>query len=407
MNFPFYIARRYFFARKKTSFISLISIISMLGVGVGTMSLVVVLSVFNGLEDFQRSLFKSFDADLKISPVKGKNFNCPPELLQRISKIEGVKNINQVIEENVLIRYRDASMVVNLKGVDDNFLKQDRLKKSLIDGKLMLKENGISHTIVGSGVALTMGVDVEAFFTPMEVWFPRNTNSKTLNLTSEDAFNKMTLIPSGVFAIEQQYDDSYIFAPLSFAQNLFDYNDERTSLEIQVVDNEQIKSIQSSVKDLLGKEFVVQNQDEQHASLLRAIKIEKLFVFLTLTFIIGIASFNIFFSLSMLAIEKKEDVKTLFAIGASRGMIQKIFLFEGAIVAFSGAIVGLVLGFTLCWLQQTYGFVSMGIVGALIDAYPVKMQFWDFFFTALVVIIITMIASYFPAKKAAFVGEKK
>lgn len=401
MNFPFYIARRYFFARKKTSFISLISIISMLGVGVGTMSLVVVLSVFNGLEDFQRSLFKSFDADLKISPLKGKHFEAPPELLQKIGKIDGVKNINQVIEENVLVRYRDASMVVNLKGVDDNFLKQDRLKKSLIDGKLKLKENGISHAIVGSGVSLTMGIDVDAFFTPLEVWYPRNTNSKTLNLTATDAFNKMSLIPSGVFAIEQQYDDSYIFAPLSFAQNLFDYNNQRTSLEIQIADNERINGVQASIKDLLGKEFVVQNQDEQHASLLRAIKIEKLFVFLTLTFIIGIASFNIFFSLSMLAIEKKEDVKTLFAIGANSGMIQKIFLAEGAIVAFSGAIVGLILGFLLCYLQQVYGLISMGIVGALIDAYPVKMQFWDFFFTAIVVVIITMTASYFPAKKAA------
>ena len=211
----------------------------------------------------------------------------------------------------------------------------------------------------------------------------------------------MSLIPSGVFSIEQQYDDNYIFAPLTFAQNLFDYNDERTSLEIQVVNSEEISKVQETVKAALGEGFTVQNQDEQHASLLRAIKIEKLFVFLTLTFIIGIASFNIFFSLSMLAIEKKEDIKTLYAIGANAGMIQKVFLLEGAIVAFSGAIIGLVLGFGLCWLQQTYGLISMGIVGALIDAYPVKMQFWDFFFTALVVVIITMIASYFPAKKTA------
>jgi lipoprotein-releasing system permease protein len=401
MNFPFYIAKRYFFARKRTSFISLISIISMLGVGVGTMALVVVLSVFNGLEEFQRSLFKSFDADLKISPAQGKRFDCPPQLLTKLRKIEGIKSINQVIEENVLIRYRDAQMVVNLKGVDDNFLKQDRLKKTLIDGKLKLKENGISHAIVGSGVAITLGVDVDAFFTPLEVWYPRNTNAKTLDFTASDAFNKMSLIPAGVFSIEQQYDDNYIFAPLTFAQNLFDYANERTSLEIQMVDSEQSAKIQKSIKETLGEAFIVQNQDEQHASLLRAIKIEKLFVFLTLTFIIGIASFNIFFSLSMLAIEKKEDVKTLYAIGANTGMIQKIFLSEGAIVAFSGAIVGLTLGFTLCWLQQTYGLVSMGIVGALIDAYPVKMQFWDFFFTALVVVIITLIASYFPAKKAA------
>ncbi len=379
----------------------------MLGVGVGTMALVVVLSVFNGLEDFQRSLYKSFDADLKISPAKGKNFNCPPSLLQKLVKIEGVKNINQVIEENVLVRYRDAQMVVNLKGVDDNFLKQERLKKALVDGKLKLKENGISQAIVGSGVAITLGIDVDAFFTPLEAWFPRNTNAKTIDFTSSDAFNKMSLIPSGVFMIEQQYDDNYIFAPLTFAQNLFEYNDERTSLEVQVIDSEQANNVQEALKQTLGATFVVQNQDEQHASLLRAIKIEKLFVFLTLTFIIGIASFNIFFSLSMLAIEKKEDVKTLFAIGANRGMIQKIFISEGAIVAFSGALVGLLFGYILCMLQQTYGFVSMGIEGALIDAYPVKMQFFDFFFTALVVVIITMIASYFPAKKAAFVGYRR
>jgi len=372
----------------------------MLGVGVGTMALVVVLSVFNGLEDFQRSLYKSFDADLKISPVTGKNFDCPPSLLQKLSKIEGIRNINQVIEENVLVRYRDAQMVVNLKGVDDNFLKQERLKNALIDGKLILKENGVSRAIVGSGVAITLGIDVDAFFIPLEVWFPKNTKSKTIDFTSSDAFNKMILIPSGVFAIEQQYDDNYIFAPLTFAQNLFDYNNERTSLEVQVTDSEEINKVQETIRQTLGKTFTVQNQDEQHASLLRAIKIEKLFVFLTLTFIIAIASFNIFFSLSMLAIEKKEDVKTLYAIGANTRMIQQIFLSEGAIVAFSGAIVGLFLGYGLCVLQQTYGLISMGIVGALIDAYPVKMQFSDFFFTALVVIIITMIASYFPAKKA-------
>lgn len=373
----------------------------MLGVGVGTMALVVVLSVFNGLEDFQRSLYKSFDADLKISPLTGKNFDCPPFLLQKLRKIEGIRNINQVIEENVLVRYRDAQMVVNLKGVDDNFLKQERLKNALIDGKLKLKENGISEAIVGSGVAITLGIDVDAFFTPLEVWFPRNTKSKTIDFTSSDAFNKMSLIPSGIFAIEQQYDDNYIFAPLTFAQNLFNYNNERTSLEVQIIDSEEINKVQERIKQTLGKNFIVQNQDQQHASLLRAIKIEKLFVFLTLTFIIGIASFNIFFSLSMLAIEKKEDIKTLYAIGANTKMIQRIFLSEGAIVAFSGAIVGLIMGYGLCLLQQTYGLISMGIVGALIDAYPVKMQLSDFFFTALVVVIITMIASYFPAKKAA------
>lgn len=401
MNFPFFIAKRYFFARKKTSFISLISMISMLGVGVGTMALVVVLSVFNGLEDFQRGLYKSFDADLKIGPKKGKYFDCPPALLQKIQKVKGIGSVTQVIEENVLLRYRNAQMVVNLKGVDESFLKQERLKKMMIDGHAVLDDNGVAFSIVGSGIAIKLGIDIDAFFTPLEVWYPRNKQSKTLDFYATDAFSKMNLIPAGVFAIEQQYDDNYIYAPLFFAQNLFELNSQRTALEIKVSDETSIQSIQSELKDVLGENFTIQNQDEQHASLLRAIKIEKLFVFLTLTFIIGIASFNIFFSLSMLAIEKKEDVKTLYAMGADASMIRKIFLSEGAIVAFTGAIFGLLLGFTLCWLQQTYGFISMGIVGALIDAYPVKMQFLDFFLTSIVVVVITLLASYFPAKRAA------
>ncbi|MDR6563494.1 MULTISPECIES: ABC transporter permease [Arcicella] len=403
MNFPFFIAKRYFFARKKTSFISLISMISMLGVGVGTMALVVVLSVFNGLEDFQRGLYKSFDADLKVSAKKGKYFSCPPALLKKISKVHGIGSITQVIEENVLLRYRNAQMVVNLKGVDESFLKQERLQKTMIDGHAILQDSGIAYSIVGSGIAVKLGIDIDAFFTPLEVWYPRNKQTKTLDFYATDAFNKMNLVPAGVFAIEQQYDDNYIYAPLSFAQNLFELENQRTALEIKVANEEEVATIQDALKDVLGNEFVVQNQDEQHASLLRAIKIEKLFVFLTLTFIIGIASFNIFFSLSMLAIEKKEDVKTLYAMGADAKIIQKIFLLEGAIVAFTGAIVGLILGFTICWLQLTYGFISMGIVGALIDAYPIKMEFSDFFFTAVVVVIITLLASYFPAKRAASV----
>lgn len=399
MNLPFFVAKRYFIARKKTYFISLISWISMLGVCVGTMALVIVLSVFNGLEAFQKGLFRTFDAELKISAKKGKNFPCTPDFLAKLQAVDGVSTITQVIQESALIRYKEAQMVVTLKGVDDNFLKQQRLKSSIIDGELKLGGQGISYAVVGSGVAFTLGIDVDTFY-PLETWYPRNNHSKTIDFNSTDAFNRLNLLPTGIFAIEQEYDNNFVFVPLSFAQELFEYDNKRTSLEIQVKDPKQIPQIQNEIQDLLGENFVVQNQDEQHASLLRAIKIEKLFVFLTLSFIIGIASFNIFFSLSMLAIEKKPDVKTLRAMGASRSIIKRIFLYEGAIVAFSGALVGLILGFTICWLQKVYGFVSMGIVGSLVDAYPVEMRFNDFFFTAVVVIIMTLAASYFPAKRA-------
>ncbi len=373
----------------------------MLGVCIGTMALVVVLSVFNGLEDFQRKLFKNIDSDLKVSPVKGKNFECPRRLIQQIAQVEGVKNTTEVIQENALLRYNKAQMVVTLKGVDENFLKQERLKSSLVDGELKLGASGVNYAIVGSGVAYLLGIDLDAYFIPIEALYPHNNNSKTIDFYATDAFNQANLLPGGVFTIEQEYDNSFVFVPLAFAQELFEYGNKRSALEIQVKDKNDLYAVQNRLKALLGDKFLVQNQDEQHASLLKAIKIEKLFVFLTLSFIIGIASFNIFFSLSMLAIEKKQDVKTLYAMGATPAMIRRIFLSEGALVAFIGASIGLLLGFGLCLAQQTYGFVSMGIVGSLVDAYPIKMVVSDFIYTAIVVIIITLLASYFPAQKAA------
>ncbi|MFN8355772.1 MAG: FtsX-like permease family protein [Spirosomataceae bacterium] len=399
MNLPFRIAKRYFFSKNKKTFISLIANISMLGVGVGAMALVVVMSVFNGLEDLNRQLFKTFDADLKVSPAQGKSFVWTPELAQKLRQVEGVELLTQVIQENALLRYRNAKVVVNLKGVDDSFLKRTRLDSAMIDGKFRLHDGNIPYALLGIGVYYSLSASLEDEFTPIEVWYPRN--QKNMNLLSQDAFNRLNILPGGVFAIEQQYDESFAFVPLSFAEELFEMPNRRTSLEIQVRDEAEIPTIQSQLKQLLGDSFLVQNQDEQHASLLRAIKIEKLFVFLTLTLIIAVASFNIFFSLSMLAIEKQNDVKVLYAMGATPSLVKRIFMTEGGIVALLGTAVGLLLGVLLCWLQATFGLVKMGTVSSLVDAYPVKMQTSDFVLTGLAIIIITISASYFPAAKAA------
>jgi lipoprotein-releasing system permease protein len=402
MNLSFLIAKRYFFSKKKTSFISLIANISMLGVGVGVMTLVVVLSVFNGLEDFQRSLFKSFDSDLKISVKTGKNFELTPALLQQIKGNSAVKSVMEVIQESCLLKYQDAQMVVNMKGVDETILAQEQIKKSIIEGNLKLTDGPQNYAVVGSGVYVTLDLRLMDFINPIEAWYPRNTKSKTLNFSAgEDAFNRMTLLPSGIFSIEAEYNDNYVLVPLKFAQELFDYDKKRTALEVQIKEGNDIDDVKKTLEKQLGEQFLVQNQDEQHATLLRAIKVEKFITFLILVFILGIASFNIFFSLSMLAIEKKEDVRTLYAMGATPTLVKRIFLAEGAIVGLTGAIVGLILGFLLCLSQQTWGFVKMGIFGGLIDAYPVKMNALDFISTAIVVVFITMLASYFPAKRAA------
>lgn len=399
MNVAFRIAKRYFFSKNKKTFISLIANISMLGVGVGALALVVVMSVFNGLEDLNRQLFKTFDADLKISAAQGKSFEWTPQLQDKLSRVEGVEVLTQVIQENALLRYRNAQVVVNIKGVDDSFLKRSRLDSAMINGKFRLHDGQIPYALLGVGVFYTLSASLDDEFTPLEVWYPRN--QKNFNLLSQDSFNRMNILPGGIFAIEQQYDEGYAFVPLSFAQELFEYGNRRTAFEIQVKEGANINQVQNRIKDLLGDKLLVQNQDEQHASLLRAIKIEKLFVFLTLSLIIAVASFNIFFSLSMLAIEKQADIKVLYAMGATPSLVKRIFVAEGGIVALLGAVVGLALGFVVCWLQQTYGFFKMGTVSSLVDAYPVKIQGTDFLMTGVVIIIITLLASYFPAAKAA------
>lgn len=399
MNVAFRIAKRYFFSKNKKTFISLIANISMLGVGVGALALVVVMSVFNGLEDLNRQLFKTFDADLKISAAQGKSFEWTPQLQNKLSKVEGVELLTQVIQENALLRYRNAQVVVNIKGVDDSFLKRSRLDSAMINGTFRLHDGQIPYALLGVGVFYTLSASLDDEFTPLEVWYPRN--QKNFALLSEDSFNRMNILPGGIFAIEQQYDEGYAFVPLSFAQELFEYGNRRSAFEIQVKEGANINQVQNRIKDLLDNTLVVQNQDEQHASLLRAIKIEKLFVFLTLSLIIAVASFNIFFSLSMLAIEKRADIKVLYAMGATPSLVKRIFVAEGGIVALLGAVVGLTLGFVVCWLQQTYGFFKMGTVSSLVDAYPVKIEGSDFLMTGVVIIIITVLASYFPAAKAA------
>lgn len=399
MNVAFRIAKRYFFSKNKKTFISLIANISMLGVGVGALALVVVMSVFNGLEDLNRQLFKTFDADLKISASQGKSFEWTQQLQDKLSQVEGIEVLTQVIQENALLRYRNAQVVVNIKGVDDSFLKRSRLDSAMINGTFRLHDGQIPYALLGVGVFYTLSASLDDEFTPLEVWYPRN--QKNFTLLSEDSFNRMNILPGGIFAIEQQYDEGYAFVPLSFAQELFEYGNRRTAFEIQVKEGANINQVQNRIKDLLGDKLLVQNQDEQHASLLRAIKIEKLFVFLTLSLIIAVASFNIFFSLSMLAIEKQADIKVLYAMGATPSLVKRIFVAEGGIVALLGAVVGLALGFVVCWVQQTYGFFKMGTVSSLVDAYPVKIQATDFVMTGVVIVIITVLASYFPAAKAA------
>src|SRR6478735_25593 len=379
MNVSFLIAKRYFRSKKKRNIISLISNISMIGVAVGTMSLIIVLSVFNGIEDLIRSLYGSFDPDLRITAVEGKSFPVTPQFLNSIKGIKGVALVSETIEDNALLRYEDRQMIVKLKGVSDNYFRQNRIDSSLTEGTTELKKNSFYYALLGRGVQGQLSVRLDHSFVGLQVLYPKA--NKKVSLNPENAFNEKSILPGGVFAIERQYYDNYVFVPLEFARDLFNYGMKRSSLEVKVAEDVNPNRVKRRLLELLGPKYQVQNSDEQHVGLLKAVKVEKLFVFITFAFILLIASLNIFFSLSMLVIDKKKDIAILASMGASQNVIRNVFLLEGAIVALSGAGAGLLTGMIICWLQQTFGLISMGMSTAVVDSYPVKMQPLDFIFT--------------------------
>ncbi|TLV01044.1 ABC transporter permease [Dyadobacter luticola] len=403
MDLSYRIAVRYFFSKNKRSFISLIARIAMAGVAVGTMAMVVVLSVFNGMEDLNRKIFKTFEADIRVIPVEGKRFQVPRTLVSDVKSVEGVRGVTQVIEDNALARYGGQQMIIRLKGVDSTFERQSQLDTAMLGGSLKLYgPNGTPFAIISEGIRNALSISLEDILTPIEVLYPK-ISAKALNLTSPEAFNHLSLRPGGIFFIENRYDD-YVIAPVALVDSLMQYKGERSALEVRVAAGYEEKKVSEAIGQKLGKQFAVKDRDSQNADLLRAIKMEKFFVAVTLSLIILVAAINIFFSLSMLAIEKKKDVAMLYALGANPSLIRKIFLAEGAIVAFSGAIVGLCGGIVLCWAQTRYGFVSMGMSTALVDAYPVKLIWGDILYTGVIVVIITMLVSYIPARRAADAG---
>ncbi|UXX80793.1 FtsX-like permease family protein [Reichenbachiella carrageenanivorans] len=405
MNLPFFISKRYFFSKKKKNFINIIAIISMLVVSIGTASLIIVLSVFNGMEGLLRSIYGTFDAPLQVMPAAGKSFVPTEDLKQKIMETDGILDITEVIEDNALIRYSDAQMIVKIKGMSDNFIEQGRMKNAIRQGELKFDDGKTAYAIIGRGIQFNLGVSLRNDFLALQFFYPKNVKPGAVD--PHQYYSRANIMPGGVFALEQQYDDNYVFVPISFTEKLFDYKGKRTSLELMVDPEKDLPTIQRSLAQTLGSDFVVLNSDQQHADLYKVLKIEKLFVFVIFSMIVGIASINIFFSLSMLVIEKKPDIHSLFAMGAPKQLVRKIFLFEGAIIAFIGAGSGLVLGFICSWIQKTYGIISMGISTSVTQAYPIEIIPVDFIFTALTIILITFIASIQPAIRASKQGVNK
>lgn len=364
-----------------------------------TAALVIVLSVFNGLGELLRTLNNSFDPEIKVELVEGKTFLMTDSLLQKLQGIDGVEVVTEVMEDYAYLRYRDANQIITLKGVSKNFLDQHRLDNAIVSGKLALTENEIDYALIGSGIDYNLSVAINDPMFPLQLYYIKNT--KLTGLDPSKLYNKRNIIPGGVFRIVQSFDENYVIVPLHFAEELMDSGKKRTSLEIKTKPNADAAKLQLDLKKTLGPTFSVLNQEEQHKDLYRLLKMEKLFTFLAFTLLLGIGAINIFFSLMMLALDKKKDISVLMAMGANASLIRRIFISEGAFIATLGTLSGLLLGGLICWLQMNYGLVSMGMESAVMEGYPIKPILSDFVLTLIVVALITFLISLRPAQLAA------
>lgn len=372
----------------------------MVGVMFATAALIIVLSVFNGIGELLRSLYAAFDPPLKVVVTTGKSFEFSDSLRQQITAIPGIGIVTEVIEDHVYVRNRtgetEAEMVVTMKAVSDNFADHHRIDDHIVSGKFQLYQGTTPCVIVGSGVRNTLSLSVENNVIPMQLYYVRNPSAGFQNPTA--LYHSRSVLPSGVFAIEKNFDENYIIVPLSVGEELLGYEGRRTSLEIKP--ERGIQSIRLDLQKILGTNFQVLADDEQHRDLYRLLRIEKVFTFLALGLLVIIASINIYFSLMMLVIDKKKDISVLHAMGATPSLIRSIFFSESFLISGIGTVIGLFAGAILCYLQQTVGLVGMGMENAVVSNYPIKMQWTDFILVLALNSLITVLISWYPARAA-------
>jgi lipoprotein-releasing system permease protein len=399
LNFPFYIAKRYLLAKKTRNAINIISAISVGGVMVGTMALVIVLSVFNGFDKVIKSLISSFDPDLKIKIVQGKTFNPEDAQKEKLLDLDGVFGISEVLEENTLLRYDERQYIATMKGVDDNYVKVTGIDSMIIDGDFVLENNGQARAVLGQGIAYFLRIGL-TFTNPLLIYVPERTE-KINFINPTEAFNKYALYPSGIFSIEQEYDAKYVILPIHIVRNLLNYNNnEVTALEVKISPDANPDNVKENIKQLLGNTFEVKTRFEQNEVFYRIMKSEKWAIFMILTLIILVASFNIIGSLTMLIIDKKDDIATLGSLGANSTLIKRIFLFEGWLISITGSFLGIILGTGIALIQEKFGLIRLGGTGSfVIDAYPVDIQFTDIILVWITVLSIGYLSAIYPVSK--------
>lgn len=393
MNLSLFLAKRYLFSRKKHSSINIMSMISLVGVAVGAMALVVVLSVYNGFDSYIRSMYSTFDPELKITPVEGKVFNYDDALKHKIFAVKGIKSVSRTLEENALVKYADKQQIVTIKGVDSCYQSVVGIDSMLAVGRFNLTKGDINQASVGLMIAQSLGVGVN-FMDPLYIYLP---NPTAQDATSPGAFIQSYVFPSSVFETNLEYDMKYVFIPIRVLDSIYHYSNEASALELKLTPGASLEEVYADVKSVIGNKLVVKDRFMQNEVLFRIMKSEKWIIYLILSLILIVASFNIIGSLSMLMLDKTEDVKILKSMGASPLLLERTFFLSGWLISIIGAAVGVVFGLLVSLAQQHFKLVKLYTEGNFVlEAYPVQIQPMDLLYVFITVVGIGFLAARYP-----------
>jgi lipoprotein-releasing system permease protein len=395
LNVSAYIARRYFFSRQNKNAVNIITGISLLGLVVGTAALIVVLSAMNGLEGLVRSFYNDFDPDIKISLNEGKYFSAGDAHFQELVDVEGVEAVAQVLEERAILNFRDKEHIVSLKGVDGRFSTVSRIEVALRNGAYTLGDSSDQQILMGTGVAYYLGYSRIDLGEPLSA-FVLQANASASNFSN--AFSSASLTPTGIFSVQAEFDAKYALISLPYLQRLLQRPGALTQLEVKLKNYAEVERVEEQISALLGDTFKVQNRDEQQEVFYKVMKSEGLFAYLVFALILTIATFTIMGSIAMMMLDKRRDLRTLWALGLSVKQLRKLFFLVGMRIGGGGALIGLIFGCGLVLLQQYYGLISVGD-GYLIEYYPVALKWQDMLLVSATVMGLSSLTAYLSARR--------
>lgn len=396
MNLSGYIARRYFFAKSSRNAVNIISGVSILGVMVGTFSLIVVLSAFNGLEELVGSFYSTFNPDLKLSPKSGKYFEPDPNKLLQLKQLEGVDAISQVLEERVLFSFQDKEHIGSLKGVDEAFTEVTGVAGSIRDGEYSLYFTDSTPALVlGAGVSYYLGYGSMSLHEPVQIFVPRSGSSST---DFNRAFSSRMAYPTGIFTIQPEFDVKYAITNISFVRELLNRKEAVSAIELKLQESADVANVKKEIRELMGPEINVKDRFEQQAVFMKVMKSESMFTFLVFALILGIASFTIMGSLSMMMLDKKEHLRTLWAMGTDVPVLRMVFFKEGLLISSAGLVLGLLLGLLAVLGQEYFGWIKLG-QGYVVEAYPVVLKIKDVMLVAITVFFLGGLSSWLTSRR--------